>query len=84
MAVAAEVLIRLFAATKQPGVCRGCSAPIDWYETLGGKRMPMNSGAIPRRSETNGSTPGVVGFFAASDSHWSTCPARDQFARRRQ
>ena len=83
MSATTEVLIRLFEGTKRSGTCRGCLAAVDWYETVAGKRMPMNGGAMPRRSETNVGTPGIVGFFAASDSHWSTYPAREQFKRRR-
>ncbi len=78
-----ETLIRLFEDSKQPGICRGCQAPIDWFETLRGKHMPMDTGAVPRKSENHPETKRVIAFFAAADSHWATCSAREQFARRR-
>jgi hypothetical protein len=78
----ADTLIRLFEASRRSATCRGCNAAIDWFETLAGKRMPMNAGAVPRKSENDPSTRRVIAFYAASDSHWNTCPQRAQFARR--
>ena len=78
-----ETLIRLYEDSKQGGQCRGCAADIEWYETLNGKRMPMNAGAVPRKSETDQSTWRVVAFFAASDSHWNTCPDAAKFGNRK-
>lgn len=80
--MANDVLIRLFEGSKSPGVCRGCEAPIDWFDTLSGKHMPMNRGAVPRKSETDPATARVVAFYAAEDSHWNSCPAREQFKRK--
>ena len=76
-----ETLIRLFEDSKQGGTCRGCGAAIDWYETLNGKRMPMNAGSVPRKSETHPETRRVVAFFASSESHWSTCPDAQNFGK---
>jgi hypothetical protein len=45
-------------------------------DTLTGKRMPMNDGAVPQRRE------GDVAYYAAGDAHWQSCPARAQFDRR--
>jgi hypothetical protein len=79
-----EQLIRLFEDSKAPGRCRGCEAAIDWFETLAGKKMPMNPDAVPRKSEKeSGSFGRVVAFYAAEDSHWNTCPEREQFKRGR-
>lgn len=75
-------LIRLYEDSRSAGTCRGCGAAMDWYETLAGRRMPMNAGAVPRKSETEPSSHRVVAFFSAADSHWSTCEQRAQFARR--
>lgn len=80
--MADDVLIRLFEDSKQRGVCRGCQASIDWYETLGWKRMPMNANAVPRKSETDPATNTVIAFFAASDSHWNNCPDAAAFSRK--
>jgi hypothetical protein len=77
-----ETLIRLFEDSKQSGICRGCGARMEWFETLTGKRMPMNAGAVPRKSETHEETRRVVAFFAADDSHFTTCPDRAQFSHR--
>jgi hypothetical protein len=77
-----ETLIRLVGEPTR-GTCGGrtCGAAIDWYETLRGKRMPMDAGAVPRRSETDQATGRVIVFMAASDSHWNSCPDRPEFGR---
>lgn len=77
-----ETLIRLFEDSKAPARCRGCSAPIEFYETLRQKRMPMNAGAVPRKSEIDMATNRVVAFFAASDSHFNSCPDAPSFSRK--
>lgn len=77
-----EQLIRLFEDSRQPARCRGCEAEIDFYETLTLKRMPMNRGAVPRKSESDPATRRVVAFFASADSHFATCPAAGQFSRK--
>jgi hypothetical protein len=79
--VVSEQLIRLFEDSKAPGVCRGCEAAIEWYETLRSRRMPMNAGAVPRRSENDADSGRVVAFFAAADAHWATCPQQELFKR---
>lgn len=79
----AEQLIGLLEDTKSPGRCRGCEAKIDWFETPAGKRMPMNRGAVPRKSEKD-SQWRLVSYYAAADAHWATCPAREQFKRSRK
>lgn len=79
-----ETLIRLFEDTKQPGVCSAskCRAAIDWYRTLKDKGMPMNRGAVPRKSEKEADTGRVIAFFASADSHWATCVDARKFGRR--
>lgn len=71
-----DVLIRVSAATHDPGVCSGCKRPIVWMDTLNGKRMPMNQYAMPRHVDDG------VEVYAASDSHWATCRAKKEFDRR--
>lgn len=78
----ADTLIRLYEDTRMPGACRSCQAPLDWYRTLTDKAMPMNRGAVPRKSENDQDTKRVVAFFAASDSHWATCPDAAKFGRK--
>ena len=60
------------------GVCRGCRAPIDWYRTTHGRAMPMNGGAKPMDAIDG---PPREGVFASADSHWATCPKREQFKK---
>lgn len=77
-----ETLIRLLDGTGTAGACRGCGAPIQWYETLRGKRMPMNAGAVARKSETDPATNRVIALFSADDSHWNACPDAPSFSRK--
>ena len=62
------------------GVCRGCFAEIDWFETAGGRAMPMNPGAKPIASSGQGKN--TLGEFLSSDTHWATCPKAGQFHAR--
>jgi hypothetical protein len=75
-------LIRLYEG-RTANQCRGCQADIFWFETLNGKRMPMNAGAVSRKSEFDATTRRTILYFSSEDSHWATCPARARFARRR-
>ena len=79
-----DVFIRLYEDSSRPGQCsaRSCGAGIDWFETLNGKQMPMNRGAVPVKSENEPATMRVVAFFSSADSHFSTCPAAGKFGRR--
>lgn len=65
----------------QPGVCRGCLAEIEWYETVGGRSMPMNVGA--RAVSVKGREKNAVLAFAAADTHWATCPGAKSFKKKR-
>jgi hypothetical protein len=77
-----ETLIRLLEETRTPGICRGCDARLDWYQTLNDKAMPMNAGAVPRKSEHDDQRR-TVAYFSADDSHWNSCPEMQRFKRRR-
>ena len=74
--------IRLRLVTKKAGQCSAasCLAPLDWYRTEHDKAMPMNRGAEAGRVEFFGDDP--IGTFNSADSHWATCPARQQFSHR--
>jgi hypothetical protein len=82
--------IRLRLATKKAGQCRAleCAAPLEWYETLAGRAMPMNAGATPLTHEQveiylDGIRTVVdVGAFDAAESHWVTCRAPEPFRRK--
>ena len=73
--------IRLVLPMTNRGTCRSCGAAIDWHETLQGKAMPMNAGAVHLKTEGSGPNR-EVGLFDASESHWATCPAAASFRRR--
>ena len=80
--MATEQLIRVFENERpSKAACRGCQAPIEWYETLKGKRMPMNAGAVPRKSDNDPDTGRVIVFFAADDAHWNSCPDAAKFGK---
>jgi hypothetical protein len=77
-----ETLIRLYEDSKQRAQCRGCDADIEFYETLRGSRMPMNAGAVPRKSETDPTTWRVIAYFSSADSHFASCPRSADFSRK--
>ena len=78
----ADTLIRLYEDSRAVARCRGCGVSLAFYETLTGRKMPMNAGAVPRKSENHPETGRVIGFFAASDSHFTTCPEAAAFSRK--
>jgi hypothetical protein len=56
--------------------CRGCGRPIYWVTTQAGKRTCLD------RYIDHGSDPsGRHVLVDADDTHWSTCVARERFAR---
>lgn len=73
--------VKVFEDSRGPGTCRGCAAALDWYDTVAGKHMPVNSGAVPVRSEQDEATWRVVAVFDAADTHWATCPDRQRFKK---
>jgi hypothetical protein len=74
-----EVVIRLYPETRAPGTCRGCGAPIAWFDTVLGRKMPMNADAVAQRTEADPATAKTIGYFAAADAHWAVCPDRERF-----
>ena len=71
----------VYADSRQPATCRSvqCGQPIDFYMTFPRRRrMPVNRGAVPVRSEQfhDGA---VLLIFAADASHFATCVARLDF-----
>ena len=68
----------------RPAVCRSCGAPLTYYETLKGKAMPVNAGAVPVRTYDDtdtGAAPRRVLVFAADDSHFASCPDAKDWSR---
>lgn len=78
-----DVLIRLFLDSRQASRCTGCGADITFYETLNGRRMPMNAAAVAQKREAYPDTTRVIGYFSSRDSHFANCPDTAQFRRRR-
>lgn len=70
------VLIRLISGKREHGICKGCKRPILWMETLSGKRMPMQSYAMPRAIGDG------CDMYEAGDSHWNHCSDKAKFDRR--
>jgi hypothetical protein len=70
----------LVSGSRREATCRGCGADIAWFKTPGGKAMPMNRGAQPIARPLGGNT---TAEYSTDDTHWATCPQRDQFKRRR-
>ena len=79
--------IRVLEATRGRGRCRGCSAPLVWFETQGGMRIPFNEGYRVDSSEilqlAEGGR-GVIATISSAYAHWATCPVADQFRKRKR
>ena len=74
-------LFRVYEHPHTRGVCKGCGAALEWYETLKGKQMPVNAGSVPVKSEKDPDTWRVIVFFGQDDAHWGSCTASRQFKR---
>lgn len=75
--------IAIYQDSKGRGTCRSCGAPIEWAETLRGKRMPFDAPILVLR--TQGSVleeRGVVEFVDGDRNHFVTCPQAKQWSRR--
>lgn len=81
------------------GTCRGCGAPIVWVPTLRGKSMPCDAEQVLYRARkgANGKIVTPNGEVLSADidvapeeatgigyvSHFATCPAANEFRRRK-
>lgn len=54
------------------GVCRGCGAPLEWWITPGGKKMPL---VVIKTATIKHATDDV------RQPHFSDCPAAQDFRR---
>lgn len=79
---ARESLVQCFDDTRGRGRCRACEAPLTWYETTAGKRMPFDGEPVPRGSMHQDSTRRLIVLLSSDDVHWRTCPDADSFRRR--
>jgi hypothetical protein len=73
------VLIRLYEDSRSPGTCRACAAALLWFDTIAGKRMPMDASAVARKTELDADSRRLIGYYAASESHMGTCPEAARF-----
>jgi len=55
--------------------CRSCRAPIVWLRTNTGHRMPVNADTAQPHDE--------IFVYGRHVSHFSTCPQRDDWRKRR-
>lgn len=77
-----DTTVRVWAATRRPGRCRGCGARLDWYDTMRGARIPIAGGALPARLEQiPAAAPGrrVVYLFDRGEVHIATCARAERF-----
>jgi anti-sigma factor RsiW len=61
------------------GTCRGCQAPIEWWITPGGKKMPMTVIAASDRSKSIKAMMKDSGDLR--QSHFADCPEATKFRR---
>lgn len=73
--------IQVWRDSSGHGKCRSCHAPLVWFETVAGKRMPINAGRTPVSTTERGGR--TVLEFTAADTHWSTCPQARTWKRAR-
>jgi hypothetical protein len=87
MTTKAPARIRVKLGTRGLGRCRGCQAPLVWFETERGARMPFNVGyRVDEAPEIVDPTPHggrlVMATISAEYAHWATCPQSAAFHRR--
>lgn len=77
-------MIAVYDDTRGPGTCRSCGAHIQWYETVLGKRMPMEDNAAPVSHQDDFISGRVVLRFDNAASHWANCPDAKQWKGKRR
>lgn len=75
-----DQLVRVYDDTRGRGTCRGCGAPLVWFETVAGKRMPFDGEPVARKSEHDDSRRLVL-FLSAEDTHFRSCPDAKTFRK---
>jgi hypothetical protein len=62
------------------GTCRGCGAPVEWWLTPAGKRMPMT---VLTSADRNSTISGMLKDPGDKrQSHFADCPDAVKFRRR--
>jgi len=71
-----EELVAMGYVFDNDACCRGCGAPIEWWVTPRGKKMPMS---VQEVKEGEGFFAKVTGFIRVP--HWSDCPEASAFRK---
>ena len=71
-----EDLVAMGYVFDNEAFCRGCGAPIEWWITPNGKKMPMS---VLEVHKTESAVSPVVGYRRVP--HWSDCPNAKDFRR---
>lgn len=69
--------LRVLNKPPREGLCKGCMAAVLWATTVNGAPMILDKWE-PRFDEDDG-----CALIDSADTHWATCPQRQQFERRR-
>lgn len=78
----AEPMFRIVAASRQPGTCRSCQAPITWAITYpGGKAMPLHGDPVALKTEHDNHQ-GTIDYVASADSHFNHCPQAKKWSKK--
>ncbi len=77
-------VVTVLLASRGENFCRGCNAPIVWFETKAGKRQPFNADAVAVPLAA-GLLPGeaMFGTIESRYAHHATCPVAPAFRRRK-
>lgn len=76
--------IAIFADTWGPSFCRSCGAPVEWAETISGKRIPFEGTITATRTQDDMVTGRVIAYVdtAVSPTHFERCPHANTWRKR--
>jgi hypothetical protein len=63
--------------------CSGCGAPVEWWITPNGKKMPMRVWALDERGEVIKDGSLIRPFSFVRRSHFADCPNAADFRRKK-
>ena len=68
--------IAIYQDSRGKGRCRSCGAPVEWAETLKGKRMPFDGEIVAVRTQGSPIWERVIEYVdtTVTPSHFATCP----------
>lgn len=78
--------IAIYQDSKGKGQCRSCGAPVEWAETVRGKRMPFDGETVALRTQGNPITGRVIEYVdtTVTPSHFQTCPDAADWRKRKR